>query len=216
MPESISYDYCILRCVMEFTPAEQSLMSLDSTLGALIYANGSIRHTPRSDYFEALCESIISQQLSVKASDTIFGRFRDMTQLQPTQVLALDEAKQKTIGLSGQKLRYLHDLAEHFVHDATVFDHLDTLSDDLVIEELTKVKGIGVWTAQMFLMFTLGRPDVFAPDDLGLLNAITRTYGLSARPTKQEASQRAEQWAPYRSTACFHLWRSLDNAPVST
>ncbi|MEO5949463.1 MAG: DNA-3-methyladenine glycosylase [Candidatus Saccharimonas sp.] len=200
---------------MKFTAAEQSLISLDPTLGKLIQTNGSIHHTPRGDYFEALCESIISQQLSVKASDTIFGRFRDITELQPSRVLALDELQQKTIGLSGQKLRYLHDLAEHFVRDATVFDHLDALSDASVIEELTKVKGIGVWTAQMFLMFTLTRPDIFAPDDLGLLNAMKKAYGLSVRPTKQEALLLAEKWAPYRSTACFHLWRSLDNSPVS-
>ena len=199
---------------MKFTPAEQALITLDPTLGQLIQANGSIQHTPHGNYFEALCESIISQQLSVKASDTIFGRFRDITKLQPVNVLSLDEVQQKTIGLSGQKLRYLHDLAEHFVRDATVFDHLDTLSDELVIEELTKVKGIGVWTAQMFLMFTLARPDVFAFDDLGLLNAITKAYGLSAKPSKLETTAYAERWAPYRSTACFHLWRSLDNAPV--
>lgn len=199
---------------MSHTAAEQALMQLDPVLGALIRTHGPIRHTPRGDYFEALCESIISQQLSVKASDTIFRRFHEATGLDPTQVLALSETAQKAIGLSGQKARYLRDLAEHFVRDAGVFDHLDRLSDDEVILELTQVKGIGVWTAQMFLMFTLARPDVFAPDDLGLLNAITRVYGLPARPTKQEASALAASWAPYRSTACFHLWRSLDNTPV--
>jgi DNA-3-methyladenine glycosylase II len=197
-----------------FTEAEHSLMRIDPVLGRLIRANGSIHHTPHTNYFEALCESIISQQLSVKASDTIFRRFRDATELEPSRVLTLDEMTQKAVGLSGQKARYLHDLAEHFVHDATVFDHLDTLSDDEVILELTKVKGIGVWTAQMFLMFTLARPDVFAPDDLGLLNALTKTYGLSTRPTKQEAAALAAAWTPYRSTACFHLWRSLDNMPL--
>lgn len=197
-----------------FTDAERFLTDIDPTLEQLIQANGSIRHIPHTNYFEALCESIISQQLSVKASDTIFRRFREATELTPSRVLALDETMQKTIGLSSQKARYLRDLAEHFVRDATVFDHLDTLSDDDVIEELTRVKGIGVWTAQMFLMVTLARPDVFAPDDLGLLNAITKAYGLPARPTKQEAAAFAAHWAPYRSTACFHLWRSLDNTPL--
>jgi DNA-3-methyladenine glycosylase II len=196
-----------------FTNAEQTLMSTDPTLRRLIQANGSIRHIPHANYFEALCESIISQQLSVKASDTIFRRFREATNLDPLRILTLDETVQKTVGLSGQKARYLHDLAEHFVRDANVFDHLDSLSDDEVITELTKVKGIGVWTAQMFLMFTLARPDVFAPDDLGLLNAMTRVYNLPTRPTKQEAVARATAWAPYRSTACFHLWHSLDNTP---
>lgn len=188
-------------------------MRVDPILAQLIRTNGTIRHIPHTNYFEALCESIISQQLSVKASDTIFRRFRDATALESSRVLTLNEAAQKAIGLSGQKARYLHDLAEHFVRDATVFDRLDTLSDDEVILELTKVKGIGVWTAQMFLMFTLARPDIFAPDDLGLLNALTKVYGLSGRPTKQEAATRAAEWTPYRSTACFHLWRSLDNTP---
>lgn len=199
---------------MKLTHAEESLMSTDPILGKLIRANSSISHTPRANYFEALCESIISQQLSVKASDTIFRRFREATDLIPSRIVELDEVTQKTVGLSGQKARYLRDLAEHFVRDANVFGHLDTLSDDDVIVELTKVKGIGVWTAQMFLMFTLARPDVFAPDDLGLLNAIMRAYGLPDRPTKQEAITRAAAWTPYRSTACFHLWRSLDNAPL--
>ncbi len=199
---------------MAFTDAEQFLIHKDPVLGAVIRTNGSIAHTPHHNYFEALCESIISQQLSVKASDTIFRRFKVATNLDPTRVLAIDELAQKAIGLSGQKARYLRDLAEHFVRDATVFNHLGALGDDEVIQELTRVKGIGVWTAQMFLMFTLARPDVFAPDDLGLLNAITRVYGLPERPTKQEASELAAQWAPYRSIACFHLWHSLDNAPL--
>lgn len=199
---------------MKLTNAEQFLVDRDLVLGLLIQKNGTIRHTPHDNYFEALCESIISQQLSVKASDTIFRRFREATDLEPSRILELDEATQKAVGLSGQKARYLRDLAEHFVRDANVFDHLDTLSDDEVVVELTRVKGIGVWTAQMFLMFTLARPDIFAPDDLGLLNAMTKAYGLSARPTKQEAIIRATTWAPYRSTACFHLWRSLDNAPL--
>ena len=202
---------------MDFTYAEQTLINQDPALGMIIRANGSIRHTPRANYFEALCESIISQQLSVKASDTIFHRFQEATHLNPLQVLIIDEIQQKTIGLSGQKTRYLRDLAEHFVDDPTVFDHLEQLSDDDVVIELTKVKGVGVWTAQMFLMFTLARPDVFAPDDLGLLNALTKLHALPVRPTKQEALEIASRWAPYRSTACFHLWRLLDNTvPLPT
>jgi DNA-3-methyladenine glycosylase II len=196
---------------MNFTEAERFLMSADPVLGKIIEANGTVRHTPQTDYFEALCESIISQQLSVKASDTIFRRFREATGVRPERVLALDEAAQKTIGLSGQKARYLRDLAEHFVRDPQVFNHLETLDDDEVIVELTQVKGIGVWTAHMFLMFTLARPDVFAPDDLGLINAITKVYDLPSRPTKQEALAISAAWQPYRTTACFHLWRFLDN-----
>ena len=200
---------------MEYTLAEQTLITQDPVLGAIIHANGSIRHAPRANYFEALCESIISQQLSVKASDTIFRRFEEATHLDPIQVFAIDEIQQKAIGVSSQKARYLRDLADHFVEDLAVFDHLEQLSDDDVVVELTKVKGIGVWTAQMFLMFTLARPDVFAPDDLGLLNAVTKLHALPSKPSKQEALEIASRWVPYRSTACFHLWRLLDNAPLS-
>jgi len=115
--------------------------------------------------------------------------------------------------LSGQKYKYIHDLAEHFVRDSMVFDHLDTLSDDDVIAELTKVKGIGVWTAQMFLMFTLVRPDVFAPDDRGLQLAIQKLYALPDVPPRSELETIAEAWAPYRTVASWHLWHSLDNEP---
>ena len=198
----------------KFTPAEKSLIELDPTLGQLIRAQGSISHTPRDNYFEALCESSISQQLYVKASDTIFRRFRELTSLDPARVVDMNEDERKAVGLSPQKSRYIHDLAEHFVRDVKVFDHLDALSDDEVIIELTQIKGIGVWTAQMFLMFTLARPDIFAPDDLGLLNAIARVYHLPTKPTRQEAIAFAEKWAPHRSTACFHLWRSLDATPL--
>lgn len=198
---------------MQYSEAERALMALDPVMDRLIHANGPIVHMPHSSYFEALCESIISQQLSVKASDTIFRRFKELTELDPEKALHIDEAARKAIGLSPQKARYIHDLAEHFVRDRRVFSHLESLGDDEVIIELTQIKGVGVWTAQMFLMFTLTRPDIFAPDDLGLLNAMTKAYGLPAKPTKQEALALAERWIPHRTTACFHLWRSLDNAP---
>lgn len=198
---------------MTYTAGERWLIDHDPVIGALVSSQGTIVHHPQRNYFEALCEAIISQQLSVKASDTIFRRFRDATALDPARVLAIDDEARKAIGLSPQKARYIRDLAEHFVRDANLFAHLEQLDDEAVTAELTKVKGIGIWTAQMFLMFTLARPDVFAPDDLGLLNALTRAYQLPARPTKQEAAALAERWVPHRTTACFHLWRSLDNTP---
>lgn len=125
--------------------------------------------------------------------------------------VALSDDQARLIGLSGRKLSYLKDLAEHFVNDSAVFNHLDGLSDDDVISELTQVKGIGVWTAQMFLIFTLHRPDVFAPDDRGLQLAIEKHYGIPA--SRNRLAQLAESWAPYRSTASLHLWKSLDNTP---
>lgn len=199
---------------MNLTADEQALCSLDETMKKLVLAHGSIQHARGTDYFTELAESIISQQLSVKASDTIFRRFADITKLEPKKAGTLTEAEAKQIGLSGQKTRYIRDLAGHFVQDSAVFDHLDSLSDDEVVAELTQVKGIGVWTAQMFLMFTLGRPDVFAPDDLGLQNALAKLYDLPERPKRAEAMELAEKWKPYRTTACFHLWHMLDNKPL--
>lgn len=198
---------------MAVSPEEAALADLDPSLGQIIEANRHIDLRPERDYFEALAGSIISQQISVTAAAKIFARFRDATDLKPERVFALSESDIKTIGLSGQKSRYLHDLAAHFIEDSAVFNHLGSLSDDEVIEELTRVKGIGVWTAQMFLIFTLHRPDVFAPDDRGLQLAIQTIYDLPTIPKRAELEAFAEKWAPYRSIACLHLWHSLDNEP---
>ena len=199
---------------MSLTLAENTLVKADPILGAAIEGQGHLPLRPDRDYFEALSSSIISQQISVKAAAKIFERFREQTELKPERVLELREEQIKAIGLSGQKSRYIHDLAEHFVKDSAVFNHLDSLNDDEVILELTRVKGIGVWTAQMFLIFTLHRPDVFAPDDRGLQLAIQAIYDLPAIPKRAELEAFAEKWAPYRSTACLHLWHSLDNQPA--
>lgn len=198
---------------MTFSTAEQYLMDHDSILRKVITENGSIAFRPERDYFEALASSIISQQISVKAAASIFARFKTQTKLKPERVVSLNEDETKAIGLSGQKARYLKDLADHFVQDSAVFNHLDSLNDDEVISELTRVKGIGVWTAQMFLIFTLHRPDVFAPDDRGLQLAIQKLYGFSKLPGRAELEEFAARWAPYRSIACLHLWHSLDNEP---
>lgn len=198
---------------MGLSAEEMALKTLDPILAEVIETNGHIAPRSERDYFEALSSSIISQQISVKAAAKIFGRFQDTTNLKPERVLNLTEDDIKTIGLSGQKSRYIHDLAGHFVKDSAVFNHLDTLSDDEVIEELTRIKGIGIWTAQMFLIFTLHRPDVFAPDDRGLQLAIQNIYDLPVVPTRAELEKFAKKWKPYRSIASLHLWHSLDNEP---
>ena len=197
---------------MSLTHAEKHLALLDPKLGVPIVQQGTIPLVSGRSYFEALCRSIISQQISVKAAASIFERFRHATDIKPERVLKLTEVDTKSIGLSGQKVRYLTDLALHFTKDSAVFDHLGSLSDDEVIAELTKVKGIGVWTAHMFLIFTLHRPDVFAPDDRGLQIAIEKIYDKSF--SRSELVSFAERWEPHRSTACLHLWRSLDNKPI--
>lgn len=196
---------------MTLSSAERSLAQLDPVIGELIAQHGHIAMRPERDYFEALASAIVGQQISVKAAAKIFERFRDTTQLDPLKTSLLTDEQVKTIGLSGQKSRYIRDLAAHFVKDSAVFNHLDSLSDDDVIAELTRVKGIGVWTAQMFLIFTLHRPDVFAPDDRGLQLAVEKLYEHTF--TRAELEPFAEHWSPYRSTACLHLWRSLDNEP---
>ncbi|MBI3889085.1 DNA-3-methyladenine glycosylase 2 family protein [Candidatus Saccharibacteria bacterium] len=159
----------------------------------------------------AASNAIVGQQISVKAAAKIYERFREVTKIDPHAIAGLTDEDIKTIGLSGQKSRYISDLADHFVQNSAVFNHLDSLPDDEVITELTKVKGIGVWTAQMFLIFTLHRPDVFAPDDRGLQLAVERLYEKSF--TRSELDEFASQWSPYRSTACLHLWKSLNNSP---
>lgn len=190
-------------------------MQHDATLGAIIRANGTIALRPPRPYFESLARSIVSQQISVKAAAKIFDRFKNATALQPHTVLQLNDSAQKEIGLSNQKMRYLRDLAFHFAEDSAVFNHLDTLSDDEAIRELTRIKGIGVWTAQMFLQSTLHRPDIFAPDDRGLQLALLSAYDFSTTPARSELEKLAEQWRPYRTTACLHLWRSLNNEPAT-
>lgn len=199
---------------MNLSLSETALARQDSTLGAIIKKNGHLPLRPERNYFEALASSIISQQISVKAAAKIFARFREQTDLNPQRAMELDEATIKMIGLSGQKSRYIFDLAAHFVEDSAVFNHLNSLSDDEAIEELTRIKGIGVWTAQMFLIFTLHRADIFAPDDRGLQLAIQKIYSFEQVPLRSELETFAEKWAPYRSTACLHLWHSLDNKPL--
>jgi DNA-3-methyladenine glycosylase II len=196
--------------------AERALIQLDPQLGSVIQAHGSITRQPRTDYFASLVRAIVGQQLSVKAAATIFERFVAATHLDPHTVTQLTEEQRKAIGLSRSKARYIQDLAAHFVQDAAVFNHLDSLSDDNVIGELTAITGIGVWTAQMFLMFTLIRPDVFAPDDVGLQQAVKRLYGWGEVPPRSTLEAFAERWKPYRTTASWHLWHSLDNAPVTS
>ena len=194
--------------------AEDVLIELDPKLGELIRLQRPIASRHRQGYFDSLCRSIIGQQVSVAAATAIFGRFETVTSLDPAKVAAIDETQMKAIGLSRQKTAYLHDLAAHFVDQPDVYDHLEQSSDDEAIAELTAVKGIGVWTAQMFLMFTLGRPDVFAPDDVGLQHAMMRLYGWEMLPSKRDLAVFAQKWAPSRTVACLHLWQSLHNTPA--
>ncbi len=194
--------------------AEAALIKQDPILGKLITSQKLEPLTPKTDYFHALASSIISQQISTKAAAAIFQRFKDATGLKPAKAAALGPEDIKAIGLSQQKANYIGDLARHFINDPKVYNHLDRQTDEQVIAELTEIKGIGTWTAQMFCIFTLGRPDVFAPDDRGLQLGLMKLYGLDTLPPKAELDTLAEKWAPYRSVASLHLWHSLDNKPL--
>jgi DNA-3-methyladenine glycosylase II len=159
-----------------------------------------------------LIESVISQQLSVKAADTIFARFVGLFKEKefPTaeMILQMDDEKIRSAGLSYAKVKYVKSVANAFVSDLIDIEKIKKQSDEEVITELTQIKGIGRWTAEMILISTLKRPDVFSIGDLGLRNAITRLYGITDR---KEMIELAETWKPHRSTACWYLWRSAEN-----
>lgn len=179
--------------------------------------NGSSRR-PAADLYGALLRSITGQQLSVKAAAAIYGRliarFGDRAPT-PEEILADDpEELRAAAGLSRAKTASLRSLAEHVLDGRLQLDQLDALPDEEVIRELVAVKGIGEWTAHMYLMFTLHRPDLLPTGDQGIKNAIVIAYGLDAVPTRDVMTELAEPWRPHRTRACLYLWRSLDNEPI--
>jgi DNA-3-methyladenine glycosylase II len=173
---------------------------------------------PRTDVYAALVRAIVGQQLSVRAARAIYDRLLarfDGQPPTPQQILDDDpDALRVAAGLSHAKVRYLRSLAEHVVSGELEIDRLEQLSDDEVMAELVAVKGIGGWSAHIFLMFTLGRPDVLAVGDLGIRRAVQRGYELAELPSAAELTELAEPWRPYRTAACVLLWHSLANAPT--
>jgi DNA-3-methyladenine glycosylase II len=170
------------------------------------------------EHYAALVRSIVGQQLSTKAARSIYNRLLgefDGVPPTPEQILAADpEALKAAAGLSRAKVGFLRSLAEHVTTGELELDRVAELPDEEVIRELVAVKGIGEWSAHMFLMFQLGRPDVLAVGDLGVRRAVERAYGLDAMPTPGELTEMAEPWRPWRTVACRYLWRSLDNEPA--
>lgn len=159
-----------------------------------------------------LIKSIISQQLSVKAAETIFARFVGLFRNGefPTakEIVTMDDENMRIAGLSYSKIKYIKSVANAFISDLVDIEKIRKQSDEEVITELTQIKGIGRWTAEMILIFTLNRPDIFSIGDLGLRNAITKLYGIT---DQKEMLALSETWSPHRSTACWYLWRSLEN-----
>ena len=165
--------------------------------------------------FEALVEAIVSQQLSIKAADTIFARFVALTPGKkfptPQEIIKMPVAKMRKCGLSKMKVSFIKDLAKKTLDGSLNFKTIDRLTDEEVIEHLTSVKGIGRWTAEMFLIFSLRRDDVFSYGDLGLRNALQRIYKMRKPPTPRQAEKITAKWKPYRSLGSRYLWASLDN-----
>lgn len=168
-----------------------------------------------TNYFERLCRSITGQQLSTKAADTIWKRFSLLAnnQIEPKIILALGHDQLRGAGLSNAKAKYVHGLAEAVEAETIDLEKLAQQTNQEVIQELTKLKGIGVWTAEMFLMFTLGREDLFSLGDLGLRRAIEKLYQIKD-PTTDYLTELSSKWSPYRTYACRILWENLDNNPL--
>jgi DNA-3-methyladenine glycosylase II len=193
------------------------LRGVDARWVALIDRVGPCRLRPRRDRFGTLVRAIIGQQISTKAATTIDGRLRAMggTPHTPEGLLALGEAKLREAGLSGVKTRYVLNLAEAVATGRVPLRRIGALKDEEVIVTLTSVKGIGVWTAQMFLIFSLNRPDVLPIDDLGVRHGLRDHYGLEAAPAPRDCVALAEPWRPYRSVAMWYLWRGGDAKKAS-
>ncbi len=170
-----------------------------------------------ADAYGALLRAIVGQQLSTKAARTIYGRILELfagATPTPEQLLEAGEADLRAAGLSGRKVEYVRDLASHVISGELELDRLEQLSDEEVIEEIVAVRGLGVWTAEMFLLFHLERPDVLSGGDLGIRKAIQVEYGLKEMPTPTKVLEIGEPWRPHRSLASLYLWESLANTPV--
>ncbi len=206
--------------------------SVDPILAQALEAIGEIppitKKGTSSDHFTELCASIISQQLSVKVADVIWTRFVHLfangkewkkgdpqPRLSAEELLTIPDQSIRDQGVSWAKIKYVKDLATKVIARELLLEELDALDNEAVILALTRVKGIGRWTAEMFLMFALARPDVFSMGDLGLKRAIQKLYSLPIEPTEKELATLTAKWSPYRTYASRILWRTLDNEPKS-
>lgn len=182
----------------------------DPKLYAYAIRVGQITLEPSTDHFTHLCESIINQQLSEKAGDTIYRRFEKLLKgkITPEYIVRLSDDRLRSCGISLAKVRYIKGLAQSIINKDLSLSKLVSLPDEEVIVSLTKIKGIGLWTAEMFLMFALARPDVFSLGDSGLKRAIEKIYDMK-NLKKEKMLNLTKKWAPFRTYACIILWRSL-------
>ncbi|HSI57982.1 MAG TPA: DNA-3-methyladenine glycosylase 2 family protein [Ideonella sp.] len=195
------------------------LAKRDRVMKKLIPKFGEARLQSRGDAFTTLARSIVGQQISVKAAQSVWDKFALLVggpsfRIDPAQVLVQEALSLRTVGLSARKAEYLRDLARHFEDGAVHPGQWQQMDDEAIIDELVAIRGIGRWTAEMFLIFHLMRPNVLPLDDLGLLKGISTSYFSGEPVSRAEARELGEGWAPYRSVATWYLWRSLDPLPV--
>ncbi len=191
------------------------LMKQDRILKKLIPKLQDRGIISRGDPFLTLARSIVGQQISVAAAQSVWNRFEAlMPKVTPKSVIDLDPQLMRTAGLSFRKIEYVKDLADHFQNQGLSKVKWHLQEDEAIIKDLTAIRGIGRWTAEMFLIFNLKRPDVAPLDDVGLLNGISKNYFSGEAVTRSEAREVAANWAPYRTVATWYMWRSLDPAPV--
>jgi DNA-3-methyladenine glycosylase II len=206
----------------DYAKARRLLMRRDPVLAAVIRQIGPCRmgERQRGDHLSALIQSITSQQLSTKAAATIFRRVMALSPtgavMNPADLDVMSDEQLRAAGLSRQKISYLRDLSARLTDGRLTLHDLEALDDERVIERLTEVKGFGRWTAEMFLMFRLHRPDVLPVGDLGIVTAMQRVYRMRTRPTPARMLAIGEAWRPYRSVASWYLWQTLRNEPLAT
>ena len=191
----------------------------DRVMKKLIPRFGEARLQSRADAFTTLARSVVGQQISVKAAQSVWDRFVSLmddptTRVQPASVLALPAEALRAAGLSARKVDYLFDLARNFDSGAVHVRQWQQMDDEAIIEELVAIRGIGRWTAEMFLIFHLMRPNVMPIDDIGLLKGISEHYFSGEPVSRAEAREVGDAWAPFRSVATWYIWRSLDPLPV--
>ena len=195
--------------------AKKELSIRDKKLGKIITKYPSDFLFSKSDPFYTLARSIIGQQISVKAAHAVWDRYeKKVKTVNPKNTLKLHFMTLKACGLSRQKISYLKSLSLSFIRNDIKPNKWNKYSDEQIINELTKIKGIGRWTAEMFLIFNLCRPDVFPVDDLGVIRGICNCYNIQYPISKDRAIKMSSRWKPYRSVATWYLWRSLDPIPV--
>jgi DNA-3-methyladenine glycosylase II len=202
----------------DYARGRRLLARRDPVIRDLMRTHGAcgLADAQHTDPFTALVHAIVSQQLSTKAAATIARRFDALFGGTPTPagVAAVTDPQLRAVGLSGQKIEYMRDLCARMQSGSLPLGDIHILDDAAVIEALTQVKGIGRWTAEMFLMFRLHRPDILPVGDLGIVKAVQRAYKLRKAPDPKRLTRIGEPWRPYRSIACWYLWASLHNKPA--